>query len=256
MKLKTSPAKVKAAGDADGLNEGEFKAIVSVFGNIDSVGDVVVPGAFTDTLTEWAAKGDPIPVIWAHDWRDPFSHLGSVLDAVEVEGGLFVHGQLDLDNEKAAQVYRLLKGRRVTQFSFAYDVLEGAWVEADNESFYELRKLALHEVGPCLLGANQETELLAVKAHDLVARLNRGDTTIDLDQLAGAHAALGQLIEAAKSTSPEEDTNPSPEAGQPDPDAANDPTGVSGSSAEQHQKVSPAQVTAWTTVNQLQEVAR
>lgn len=248
MKIKSAPFKVKAAGDGE-LAEGQFEAIVSVFGNVDSVGDVVVPGAFADTLAAWAAKGDPIPVLWSHDWGDPFSHLGGVVKAEERDEGLWVRGELDLDNPKAAQVYRLLKGRRVTQFSFAYDVIEGAWVDTEEGSFYELRKLNLFEVGPTLIGANQETELLAVKAHDLAARLKAGDT-IDLDQLAAAHQALGSLLEAAKTSSPSGEDPSKREAGQPDLDAANGPA-ASGPSAAQP-KVSPAQVAAWTTVNELQ----
>jgi HK97 family phage prohead protease len=161
---KSCPVKVKAAGAPDGLEEGQFEAIVSVFGNKDSYGDIVVPGAFTDTLAEWAAKGDPIPVYWSHRMDDPDYNIGWVLDAKETSEGLYVKAQLDLESTKAAQVYRLLKGRRVTQFSFAYDIDEAAWVEKDGESWYELRKLGLHEVGPTPIGANQETELLAVKA--------------------------------------------------------------------------------------------
>src|SRR3954452_22350002 len=71
-------AKVKAAGVADGLAEGQFVAIVSVFGNEDSMGDIVRPGAFTSTLQDWADSGDPIPVIWSHDWDAPFAHIGTV----------------------------------------------------------------------------------------------------------------------------------------------------------------------------------
>lgn len=249
MKIKNVPAKVKAAGSADGLEDGQFEAVVSVFGNKDSYGDVVLPGAFTDTLADWAAKGDPIPVIWSHDWRDPFSHLGEVLKAEERDGGLWVRGQLDLDNEKAAQVYRLLKGRRVTQFSFAYDVIEGEWVEKDDQSFYELRKLALHEVGPCLIGVNQETELLAVKAADLAARIKGGDT-IDVDQLTAAHEALGRLIDATKTSVPDRGADlPKHATGQPADDTANGPA-ASEPSAD-GTKATPAQVAAWTTIKEL-----
>lgn len=249
MKIKNAPAKVKAAGDG-GLEEGQFEAVVSVFGNRDSVGDVVIPGAFTDTLAAWEAKGDPIPVLWSHSWNDPFAHLGTVIKAEERDEGLWVRGELDLDNDKAAQVYRLLKGRRVTQFSFAYDVVEGAFVETDESVYYELRKLDLFEVGPTLIGANQETELLAVKAHDLAARLKSGDT-IDLDALTAAHGALGQVIEATKTSSPSGEGTTKREAGQPEPSpAANDPA-VSGTSAEQPAKLKPAQVAAWTTIKEL-----
>ncbi|GGJ86841.1 hypothetical protein GCM10011583_18020 [Streptomyces camponoticapitis] len=204
MRTKDFTAKVKAAGVADGLAEGQFTALVSVFGNEDSVGDVVRPGAFTETLEEWAAKQDPIPVIWSHAWGDPFAHVGTVVKAVETLQGLEVTGQIDdLDsNPTAAQVYRLLKGRRVTQFSFAYDVSEGAWVNDDEHKYggyYELRRLKLHEVGPCLVGANQETELLAAKAHGLVrsAKAGRVLSQSNYDSLAKAHEAIGEVLAAA-----------------------------------------------------------
>lgn len=208
MLVKTLPAKVKAVGSADGLAEGEFHALVSVFNNIDSYGDVVMPGSFADDLAEWAAKGDPIPVVWSHDWSNPFSHLGTVVEAKEVTEGLWVHGRIeDLDsNATAGQVYRLLKGRRVTQFSFAYDVLDGGWGERDDREVYELRKMHVHEVGPCLLGANRDTELLAVKARQMAqdAKAGVGVRALDLGQLKAARADLDAILAAAE----EAGTNP------------------------------------------------
>ncbi|MGW6872906.1 HK97 family phage prohead protease [Streptomyces xanthophaeus] len=204
MRTKDFTARVKAAGVADGLAEGQFVAVVSVFGNEDSVGDVVRAGAFTETLAQWDAKGDPIPVIWSHAWGDPFAHVGTVVKAVETLQGLEVTGQIDdLDtNPTSAQVYRLLKGRRVTQFSFAYDVQEGAWVDDESHKYggyYELRRLKLHEVGPCLVGANQETELLAAKAHGLArgAKAGRVLSQANYDSLAKAHTAIGEVLAAA-----------------------------------------------------------
>lgn len=227
MRTKDFTAKVKAAGVADGLAEGQFVAIVSVFGNEDSVGDVVRPGAFTETLAQWDAKGDPIPVIWSHAWGDPFAHVGVVVKAVETLQGLEVTGQIDdLDtNPTSAQVYRLLKGRRVTQFSFAYDVNEGAWVEDANHKYggyYELRRLKLHEVGPCLVGANQETELLAAKAHGLArgAKAGRVLSQANYDSLSKAHVAIGEVLAAAtpeksKTEEPGQQETPAPDGSQP-----------------------------------------
>jgi HK97 family phage prohead protease len=163
-----SVTQVKAGPD-DGLAEGQFEALVSVFGNKDSYGDVVMPGAFIDTLAEWQASGNPIPVIFSHGYSDPDNHIGVVLEAAEKsvggKSGLWVKGQLDTDPEdtRARKVGRLLKGRRVTQFSFSYDVVDGGSVEKDGEHVYELRKLKLYEVGPCLIGANSETELIGAK---------------------------------------------------------------------------------------------
>jgi hypothetical protein len=171
---KTCPVQIKAAGTEDGLAEGQFRAVVSVFGNKDAYGDVVVPGAFKDTLSEWEATGDKIPVYWSHQMQDPDFNVGWVESAKETDQGLEVTAQLDLEDgasPKARQVYRLLKGRRVTQFSFAYDVLDGGPVEKDGDTVFELRKLKLYEVGPTPVGANDSTELLAVKTLSNAATL-------------------------------------------------------------------------------------
>lgn len=232
MRTKDFAAKVKAAGPADGLTEGQFTALVSVFGNEDSVGDVVRPGAFTETLAVWGEKGDPIPVIWSHNWGDPFAHIGTVTKAVETLQGLEVTGQIDdLDtNPTAQQVYRLLKGRRVTQFSFAYDVNEGAWVSDDTHQwggYYELRKLSLHEVGPCLVGANQETELLAAKAAGIArgAKAGRVLSQANFSTLTSAYESIGEVLAAAtpektKSTAPEEPGQPGAAAADGDEPSA------------------------------------
>jgi uncharacterized protein len=164
MLQKQAPVRVKAVGSDDGLADGQFRALVSVFGNEDSYGDVVMPGAFTKTLADWADSGDPIPVYWSHRMDDPDYNLGTVLQATETDQGLEVLAQLDLDGAKAQQVYRLLKGRRVTQFSFAYDVVSGGWAQTDGREVYQLNELKLYEVGPTPIGANQETELIGVKS--------------------------------------------------------------------------------------------
>ncbi|MGN2634619.1 HK97 family phage prohead protease [Nocardia takedensis] len=228
MHIKHFQTRVKAAGAADGLKDGQVRALVSVFGNVDSMGDIVMPGAFADDLAAWAAKGDPIPAIWAHDWRDPFAHLGAVLEATETDAGLETLYDIDIvDNPKAAQVYRLLKGRRVTQSSFAYDIVESGWAKRTDVAtgkeydVYELRKLHLIEVGPCLVGANQETELLEVKAREFARSFKAGRVLEGkgLDALTAAHTALGEVLAAAGTSA---------KTSGPRPDASTDapPTGT------------------------------
>lgn len=168
MRIKSCPVQIKAAGAQDGTDEGVFEAIVAAY-NVDSVSDKIIPGAFVESLDAWKASGDPIPVLWSHMSQDPDYHIGWVLEAEERAEGLWVKAQMDPEDladkqSKAFKVYKLLKGRRVTQFSFAYDILEGAWVDKEDESYYELRKLKLFEVGPTLIGANQTTELLDIKS--------------------------------------------------------------------------------------------
>jgi len=199
MKTKNATVRVKAGPD-DGLEEGQFTAYASVFGNKDSYGDVVVKGAFADTLAAWGAKDSEIPLLFGHRMDDPDFNIGHVVKAEEDEVGLKVTGQLDLENPKAAQTYRLIKGRRIDQMSFAYDVLEGSSVEKDGDSFYELRKLALYEVSVVPIGANQETEILAVKAAaDALAsgaKAGRVFSAGTEGELRKAHEAIGTVLAA------------------------------------------------------------
>lgn len=165
MLIKDAPAvRVKVLGEDDG-EPGEFTALVSVFGNVDSYGDVVMPKAFERTLKEWSASGFPIPVYWGHNLADPDYNIGSVLEAVETERGLQVRARLDMGSPKAPQVYRLLKGGRVKEFSFGYSVRDAGWGEKGGTEVYELRDIDLYEVSVVPVGANPATELHSIKAH-------------------------------------------------------------------------------------------
>lgn len=164
--FKVADTEYKAAGADDGLQEGQFRALVSVFNNVDSTGDMVMPGAFTKTLADWVESGTPIPVYWSHRMDDPDMNVGWVIDAQETDKGLEVLGQFDVPDgsPKATQAYRLAKGHRSVQWSFAYDVVDGGPVEKDGVEYNELRELKLYEVSTTPIGANDQTELLGVKA--------------------------------------------------------------------------------------------
>jgi phage head maturation protease len=179
--LKACNVRVKSTPAA---TDGVFEAIVSVFGNVDHVGDVVQPGAFAATLAEWKASGDSIPIFWSHRMDDPQFCIGKVLDAEELapndpripdwadpwiaaHGGLWVKGQIDTGPDAsnvAKQTRRLLADRRVTQFSYAYDVIDAGPCVVDGQDAWELRELKLFEISPTPIGCNDRTELLAAKS--------------------------------------------------------------------------------------------
>lgn len=158
MDAKNVTAKIKAAGD--GLAEGQIVAYASVFGNVDSYGDRVVKGAFAVTLKEWEDLGAPIPLLFGHNMSDPDYNIGYVVSAEEDDRGLKIVAQLDLDAPKAAQVYRLVKAGRVRELSFAFDIVQAA----DSDGVRELTELKLFECSIVPIGANPETEILAVKS--------------------------------------------------------------------------------------------
>ena len=189
-------ASFKALPD-EGGQTGRFEAIVSVFGNTDHAGDRVVKGAFKKSLERWREAGKPIPVIWSHDWADPFAHIGVAdpMKASETDAGLKVVGRLDVDKPFAAQVYDLLKDGRVKEWSFSYEVLDKKTVD---KGVNELRELDIIEVGPTLKGMNPSTATLGVKSALAAAASKDVYTTMpgsQEEQRAHVQAAISEWAE-------------------------------------------------------------
>lgn len=203
---KTFAAKVTVSTDTED-QPGTFEAIVAVFGNEDTDGDIVERGAFAATLKRWAETGDPLPVMWSHQNGDPDSILGHYLDAKEVEGGLWVKGLLDLDHPRAARIHKLMLQRLITEFSWQGEVLKYEILEPESPddwfwSGIRILEIDLWEAGPCFKGANRDTELLAVKAADHTGPIG--------ERIRRQGKTAGQ--EAISATSVVDDLTPEPPA--------------------------------------------
>lgn len=178
MKIKQVAVSVKA-GPEDGLNEGEFLVYPSTFTTTpDSYGDVVIPGAFAETISDWKESGNILPGLYGHRLDDPDYFVAGALDMGEDDHGWWVKGAFDMESPKGPQVYRLVKGKRLNQLSFAYDVLDGGWATDDEGDalYYELRKLKVYEFSFVPIGANQDTSVVAIKAlaEGLTAEIKAG----------------------------------------------------------------------------------
>lgn len=203
MKTKTYKAHVKQADD----KAGTFEALVSIFGNVDHAGDRVVKGAFSKSLERWGQSGDPIPVVFSHRWDDLDAHIGKVTSAEETDDGLLVKAELDIDDDPAAaKVHRLLKDRRIREFSFAYDILDEDTAE---DGANELRELDIIEVGPTLKGMNPDTVLVAAKA----GRVLSGKNVARISEAAGQVRAGLDLLEQVIAEADEQTSSPDGEAG-------------------------------------------
>lgn len=216
MTTKALPAKVKAVPAEDTeAPEGSFEALVATYEK-DSVGDRIVPGAFRKTLAEWSKRakaGERMPVVWSHDHGDPFSHIGEVLEASETDEGLQVKGVLDLDNPTARQVYRLIKGGRIRNWSFAYDVRNTPAVDEEDGANL-LKDLGVYEVGPTLIGANQATRTMAVKAAPqtkagrVLSSKNEIELKAAVESMAGAIERLKNVLAQVTAPDSEETEDP------------------------------------------------
>jgi HK97 family phage prohead protease len=228
MHVKNVPLGRVKAGPEDGLEEGQFIVYPSTFiKEPDSYGDIVAKGAFLDDIQAWKDSGNVLPGLYGHRMDDPDYFVAGALEEGEDEHGWWVKGEFDLESPKGPQVYRLVKGRRLNQLSFAYDVLEEGPVELeDGRKANELRKLKRYEFSFVPIGANQDTSVVAVKAlADAAAaeyKAGRVLAQTHIDSLRSAQEAIGTVIKAAEATNDQEgkasgETEAKPGASDEDP---------------------------------------
>lgn len=148
---KTAPAE----GDepVDAVEKGTFRALVAVFGNVDSDGEVTDKGAFSESLRDRPT----VPIMWSHGYGTS-DIVGYSTKAEETEEGLLLEWKA-LDTEIGRSVAELLDAGAITDFSYSA-VVESATVEkSESGEIRHLTKLDLWEAGPCLRGANPLAKL-------------------------------------------------------------------------------------------------
>jgi len=147
MKFLAEPLKTV---DVDGI----FEGYASLFGVADLGKDVVMPGAFTESLKKRDAGA--VRLLWQHD---PATPIGRWLSIEEDRRGLRVRGKLNLAVERARDVHALMRDGAVDGLSIGFRV-ERARAERPT-GLRRLEKLDLWEISvvtfPMLPGARVET---------------------------------------------------------------------------------------------------
>lgn len=156
--IKTKSFKVKAE-ESEESGSGYFVGYASVFGNVDSYGEVMEKGAFSDTLKEW--EGRKIPVFYGHDLTNPENNVGYVESAEEDATGLLVKCVVDTEGPgNGPIVYKLLKEGRIDRMSFGFYVND-----ADHKGGVTyIKKVSLLEVSVVPAPANPEAAINEVKS--------------------------------------------------------------------------------------------
>ncbi len=148
--------KVKAVTE-DGL----FSGYGSVFGVVDSYKEIVVPGAFTESL---AAKKPSL--LWQHRSGEP---IGVYTTVKEDAVGLHVDGKLALKTARGAEAYELLKMGAVTGLSIGYQVRDESYDRVSGIN--TLKKLDLWEVSLVTFPANDAARVTGVKTVEEIESL-------------------------------------------------------------------------------------
>ena len=150
--------------------KGIVECFVAAVGNKDSVGDIVLPGAFNASLKRRKPR-----VVWGHNWNEP---IGKVLDIFEVGpndprlplkmksggvGGLYARVQFNLKSERGREAFaNVTFFGKEQEWSIGYKTLDAVYDPAQKANL--LKEVELYEVSPVLHGANQLTGTISIKS--------------------------------------------------------------------------------------------
>lgn len=122
-------------------DEGIVEAVVSVYNNIDTVGDRIKHGAFAESLEKKLPK-----IVWMHDWTKP---VGKTIEAAELQagderlpeeirnlGGLMLRMQYNLDTQRGRDAFSDIKGGYIDEFSIGFSIDK----ESDADGIREIER--------------------------------------------------------------------------------------------------------------------
>jgi uncharacterized protein len=98
-----------------GPGTGVFTGYASLFNKRDGAGDIVMPGAFAESLKKRGVEN--IRMLFQHDPSEP---VGTWVDVYENERGLFVRGRLDRNVQRGRELFSLLESGGLDGLSIGF----------------------------------------------------------------------------------------------------------------------------------------
>jgi HK97 family phage prohead protease len=111
---------------------GVFAGYASLFGKRDAQGDIVMPGAFTDTLRRRGVAN--VRMLFQHNPAEP---VGTWLEIRETARGLYVLGRLDPNVQRGRELFSLLEAGGIDGLSIGFRT-----VLARTDKIIKARRLA------------------------------------------------------------------------------------------------------------------
>lgn len=211
---KVLPFEVKAI-QTDG--SGGFEGYVAVFNNIDEVGDIIQPGAFTADLPDWLATGFVGGI--NHEWDEPIGHPS---EAREDDKGLFIRAVFDASPNaqavraamtphpvtKRATIQRLSIGYTCqSKFLDGFDEVNAYWrsvgytpsptdLERAKKGARLLTRVKLYEGSPVMTPANTAAAITNVKSLESKRFVDHSQETVSV--IKGAFEAVEAFVRRAE----------------------------------------------------------
>lgn len=143
-----------------------FRAYALAFGNIDSYGDIIKPGA----CDKWLASEDSkrCALCYQHNMQE----VVGVITAKGVDDkGMWIEADI-LPTQLGRDVQVLMKAGAVKEFSIGYYANAWTYGKTDDREVRYLEEISIVEVSPVTRAANPLATLTDMKAEDVEGRLS------------------------------------------------------------------------------------
>lgn len=204
-----APVELKFTSDS----LGEFEGHGAVFGNVDSHGDVIVPGAFQASLAEHKARGTMPGLYLEHSAFTGGDRLPvGVWKSLEEDArGLKGVGKISaLDTDYGRRVRSLMQDGALRGLSIAFGVLPGGALhgKGGNEPRRTLRAVALHAVDLVTQPSNPHARVSEVKS--LASRAELEELLLESGLARGAARKIASAGWPALTGDPDAPPTPDP----------------------------------------------
>jgi HK97 family phage prohead protease len=152
---------------------GQFSGYASKWNGVDSYGDTILKGAFSDTLAKSAPK-----MFWNHQWDMP---IGKWIDVREDDVGLFVQGELTKGLDLAENVHAALKHGTLDGLSIGGFLKSGDYTDTTKGRLIH-KWSSLMEISPVVFPADAAARIdsSSVKS-DLIQQIDGIESVRDIE---------------------------------------------------------------------------
>lgn len=162
--------------EGEGAVAMEFSGYGAVFGNVDSYGDVIAPGAFADSLAQSRKTGRWPAMLSQHGGMgltsEDMTPVGVWTDMAEDGTGLKMTGVL-ADTQRGTELYKLMKMKprpAIDGLSIGYIAKEWTPRSKPDEPRRTLKRIDLIETSPVTFPANGLARVTSVKSEGFTER--------------------------------------------------------------------------------------
>jgi HK97 family phage prohead protease len=144
-----------------------FTGLASTFNNIDLQDDMVMPGAFTNTIKAWNKSEADLPMLWSHNREEP---IGIFKEMRETDEGLEVKGyfpQKRKDDFVENRVIPQLEIGSVRSMSIGYKLDRFEIDRTGRDEYFKLLEISLREISLVVIPANPLAVITSLKAEDI-----------------------------------------------------------------------------------------